>query len=310
MTTTDSTDTRATSAPEDRLLEGPHGPLRVRIYRPDSPAGPALLWLHGGGFSGGDLDMPEGDWVSRGLAARGILVVSLDYRLAPWPAERALPLGREIAPEGVHYPVPVDEAVFAYGWAVESGLSSGPWAIGGASAGANIAAGAALRMSHEGGPVPALAVLAYPTLLATQPVPDTELRAALDAAADPAARIFTPSWVGLMYQNYLGGPLDELPGDEVPVYAVPGAATAEQLASFPSTIMINSDTDELRVSGEVFAETLRRAGVEIDASTEPGTTHGHLNRPEEAAASASLERFSERILALASPVSREARAGG
>lgn len=285
---------------EEAWLEGPHGPLRVRVYLPAAPVGPALLWLHGGGFSGGDLDMPEGDWVSSSLAERGIAVVSLDYRLAPWPPERALPLGRDVVAAGVHYPVPVDEAVFAFRWATDSRLAAGPWAIGGASAGGNIAAGTALRLAQEGGPTPALAVLAYPTLLAVQPEPGDTLRAALERHPNPEARIFTPAWVALMYQNYLGGPLHEVPGDDAPVYAVPGLASTEQLALFPPTIMINSDTDELRVSGEAFAAKLRASGGEVDVSTEPGTLHGHLNRPEEAAASASLERFAARILALAS----------
>ena len=81
-----------------------------------------------------------------------------------------------------------------------------------------------------------------------------------------------------------------------------GLATAEQLASFPPTIMINGETDELRVSGEAFARTLRAAGVPIQVSTETGTVHGHLNRPEEPGAHASLERFAARINALATPL--------
>lgn len=281
---------------DDRAIEGPHGPLRVRVYRPQEPAGPGLVWLHGGGFFAGDLDMPEGDWVARELARRGITVVSVDYRLAPTPEEFASPPEKPATTEGVRYPVPVDEVVFAFRWAVESGLADGPWALGGASAGGNIATGSTLRLVHEGGPVPALAVLAYPTLLAVQPHPDADLRAALDA--DPDADRFGPSAVSRMYQNYLGAPLDAAPADDLPVYAVPGTATTEQLKSFPPVIMINGEIDELRVSGEAFAASLRAAGVEIDVSTEPGTGHGHLNRPEEAAASASLERFAARILAL------------
>lgn len=281
---------------ENRVIEGPHGPLRVRVYLPNEPAGPGLVWLHGGGFFAGDLDMPEGDWVAEEFARRGVTVVSVDYRLAPTPAVFASP-EKPAKAEGVHYPVPVDEVVFAFRWAAASGLAAGPWALGGASAGGNIAAGSALRLSHEDGPVPALAVLAYPTLLAVQPRPDAALRGALDA--NPDADRFAPDAVARMYQNYLGAPLDAAPADDLPVYAVPGLATTEQLASFPPTIMINDDVDELRVSGEALAASLRTAGVDIDASTEPGTGHGHLNRPEEAAASASIERFAARILRLA-----------
>jgi len=50
---------------------GPHGPVPVRIYAPDSPSGaPCLVWVHGGGFIGGHLDMPEADWVARELVTR------------------------------------------------------------------------------------------------------------------------------------------------------------------------------------------------------------------------------------------------
>ena len=289
-------------AVEDRALEGPHGPLRLRIYRAARPIGPGLVWLHGGGFHGGSLDMPEGDWVSTEFARRGISVVSVDYRLAPTLQDPTAPANGDVpaaAAEGVHYPVPVDEAVHAFRWAVESGLADGPWALGGASAGGNIATGTALRLVHKGGTVPALVVLAYPTLLAVQRQPDAELRAALDAK--PEANKFFAAAVARMYQNYLGAPLDAAPGEDLPVYAVPGLASVEQLRSFPPTIMINDEVDELRVSGEAFAASLRSAGVEVDASTEPGTQHGHLNRPSEAAASASLDRFADRINALARP---------
>lgn len=264
----------------DRALRGPHGPLPVRVYAPAVPAGPGLVWLHGGGFAGGDLDMPEADWVSRELAARGIAVISVDYALA-----RA---------GGAHYPVPSEEAAFAFRWAVTSGTASGPWSLGGASAGGNLATGATLRLVDEDGPVPALAALAYPTLHAVQQAPDAALRAALDA--DPDADHFGPDAVREMYENYLGGPVDD-----AELYAVPGRAAASQLVGFPATIMITSEVDELRVSGEEFARALRTAGVDVEYANEPDTRHGHLNRPDEPAASASLERLARRILSLSSP---------
>ncbi|GMA96838.1 hypothetical protein GCM10025881_36620 [Pseudolysinimonas kribbensis] len=73
----------------------------VRIYRPDRPRGDALLWLHGGGFSGGDLRMPEADWVATTLAARGHLVVTADYRLAT---------------DTVRFPAPSDDVLIAWAW--------------------------------------------------------------------------------------------------------------------------------------------------------------------------------------------------
>lgn len=275
---------------DDRLLDGPHGPLRVRVYVPETPAGPGLVWVHGGGFAAGELDMPEAHWVGQAFADRGIVVVSVDYALAPFPRTWAK---QADAPErdGVHYPVASDEVEAVFRWAVDSGLAEGPWSLGGASAGGNLATGAALRLSHVGGPVPALAVLAYPTLHAVQGEPDAALRAALDA--DPEADLFGPDPVRVMYENYLGGPAE---GAEI--YAAPGTASVDRLRGFPATIMINDEVDELRVSGEAFAASLRDAGVDVDVSTEPGTRHGHLNRPEDPAATASIDRFAARILAI------------
>ncbi|WP_341956478.1 alpha/beta hydrolase [Microbacterium sp. LWH13-1.2] len=280
----------------DQVLDGPHGPLRVRVYEPEKPAGPGLVWAHGGGFAAGELEMPEADWVARSFADRGIVVVSVDYALAPFPRTWAAAAG---SPEraGVHYPVASDEVEHAFRWAVDSGLAEGPWSIGGASAGGNLATGAALRMSHGSGPVPVLAVLAYPTLHAVQGAPDATLRAALDA--DPEADTFGPDPVRVMYENYLGGSVDD-----ADVYAVPGTASVDELSRFPATIMINDEVDELRVSGEAFGASLRSAGVDLDISTEPGTRHGHLNRPEHAGATASIDRFAARILAT-SPENKE-----
>lgn len=62
--------------------------------------------------------------------------------------------------------------------------------------------------------------------------------------------------------------------------------------------MINDETDELRVSGEAFARTLTSAGAEVTVAVEPGTTHGHLNRPTEPAFARTIEQFAARILQL------------
>jgi len=267
----------------------------VRVYPPIAPPGmipngAGLVWAHGGGFAGGDLDMPEADGVARALAARGVTVVSVDYALAPTPPARVEVTGAP-AKAGVHFPAASDDVIAAFRWALESELSPGPWALGGASAGANLATGATLRMLADGGLAPSLVVLAYPTLLALQPEPDAALRAAL--AADPEADTFGPDAVLRMYENYLGGPVDG-----APIPAIPGLATAEDLAHFPPTLMINGEVDELRVSGEHFARALAAAGRDILVLTEPGTRHGHLKRPEEPAAAASIERIAARLAAL------------
>ncbi|WP_243231765.1 alpha/beta hydrolase [Microbacterium sp. CIAB417] len=268
----------------------------VRVYPADAPDGTGLVWAHGGAFAFGDLDMPESDWVSRRLAARGTTVVSVDYRLAPVPEGFREDMA---ARPGQHYPAGSDDMITAWRWtrdhAQEFGIVPEALAIGGTSAGGNLAAGAALRLAGSG-ESPALVVLAYPTLLAVQPAPDAALRAALDA--NPDADRFGPASVLSMYENYLGGPVDG-----APLAAVPGLAEAADLTDFPPTLMINGDIDELRVSGELFARTLAAAGRDVDVVTEPGTQHGHLNRPDEPAATRSLERIAARLAQLSPTLS-------
>ncbi|MDQ0642638.1 alpha/beta hydrolase [Microbacterium murale] len=254
----------------------------VRVY-PASPGKPgvtpALVWAHGGGFRGGDLDMPEAHWTSGALAMRGVTVISVDYRH----------LGG-----GFHYPAPSDDILTAWAWTVqhadELGIDVGRSAIGGASAGGNLVTGAVLRLLADDAsrlPLPAGVFLAYPTLLADQPAPDAAMRALLDA--NPSA-IHPYGYVPEMYRNFFGGPVED-----APLAVVPGRAVASDLAGFPPVLMINSEIDLLRLSGEVFAETLVSAGIPLELATEPGVLHGHLNRPEERAASDSIDRVARWI---------------
>lgn len=300
----------------DRVLDGPHGPLPVRTYRAAAPAGPGehgteptsgspeestttprplLVWAHGGGFAYGSLDMAEGDWVARALAVRGVAVVSVDYRLAPpFEALYAGELHQVDAASGVHHPVPGEELAFALDWAREQapGLGADPAAVslGGASAGGNLAAGVVVSRLGDGGALPRHLLLAYPTLYAVQPPTPADLRALLDA--DPEADRFGPDPVRRMYENHLGGPIEEAPPS-----AVPGAATPAQLAGHPPTTIVTDEIDELRVSGEAHAETLRAARVHVELAMEPGVRHGHLNRPQEGeAAVRTIERFAARLL--------------
>ncbi|WP_022891039.1 alpha/beta hydrolase [Agromyces subbeticus] len=261
----------------------------VRVYPAGTDAAPdaaeaaprsALVWAHGGGFAGGDLGMPEADWVARSLAERGITVVSVDYRHAG---------------HGFRYPVPSDDVLTAWRWTLdhadELGIDPARLAIGGASAGGNLVTGAVLRLLADATtttterirPLPAGVFLAYPTLLDAQPAPDASLRALLDA--NPEADR-SPSYVHDMYENYFGAPVVDAPLD-----VAPGRAAASDLAEFPPVLMINSEIDHLRVSGEVFADTLAEARVPLELFTEPGALHGHLNRPGERAASDSIERI-------------------
>lgn len=285
------------------VLDGPCGGVPVRVYRrphgeaPQSGA-PALVWAHGGGFAYGDLEMPEADWVARSLAARGIPVISVDYRLAP-PVD-ALDPGelRQSDPQGgVHHPVPGEELAAAFDWArghaAEFGVDRQRISIGGASAGANLAAGVVLSRLGSSAPLPAQLLLAYPTLHAVQrPVPPA-LRALLDA--DPGADRFGPESRRRIYENYLGGPLEDAPVD-----AVPGTAEVEQLSGHPPVTIATDEVDELRISAEAYAESLWQAGADVEIERVPGVRHGHLNRPydgpdAEQAAEQTIEQFAARL---------------
>ncbi len=123
----------------------------------------------------GDLDMPEADVVGREVAHRaGAVVVSVDYRLCHG---------------GVHFPVPHDDVHAAFVWAATEAdlLPNGArWAIGGASAGGNLAAGVAQRLRDDGAPVADALVLAYPVLHDPLPAGSEEHQARVASLCPPA----------------------------------------------------------------------------------------------------------------------------
>jgi acetyl esterase/lipase len=280
---------------DDRVLAGPHGDLRVRVYEPvaDAERVAGLVWAHGGAFMHGDLDMPEADWVARSLAAAGVVVVSVEYKLAPSFDYRA-PAAPETsaapeasgAPEtsgGARFPVASEEVTFAYGWARDAGLGVGSerWSLGGASAGGNLAAGASLRLRDAGGPQPRSIVLAYPVAHYELPAPSPELAAKI--AALPPERDFPPDVMRAMGANYLGR--GDLP---VSPYAHPGG---QDLRGLPPTFVVTSDHDTLRSSGEAYCAELAAAGVDVLLVREDSTYHGHLNEPGTAGAARSVARI-------------------
>lgn len=246
---------------EDLVAPGPHGDVPLRLF-PAAPGAPTLLWVHGGGFGGGDLDLPQVAWFGPEVAARGISVLAVRYRLAG---------------QGTRYPVPSDDVLAAWRWAASR---FGRLHLGGASAGGNLAAGVALRLSRAGEPVPAGLVLAYPTLHAIQRPTPPALQSKLDAL-EPNLR-FPADAIVAMYERYLGGPIAG--ADDI---AVPGLA--DDLSGLPRTLIIDDELDNLSVSGEQFAEQLLAAGVAVERLVEPGVHHGHLNRPEEPRAAASID---------------------
>jgi acetyl esterase len=248
----------------DDAAHGPHGPVPVRVYDADPGpkdhgGRPCLVWMHGGAFIAGDLDMPEADWTARELALRaGAVVVSVDYRLCN---------------DGVHYPVPHDDVTAAARWArdnaAELGVDPERVSLGGASAGANLAAGAALRLRDTDDRPPAQLIFAYgvahpvlPPLSADQAVLMREV---------PALLQFPPEATSFFNTNYLGGPLSTADGYAFPVLA--------DLRGLCPTLVLNAEYDDLRPSGQAFAAALAAAGVDVRQVMVVSMLHGFLNLP-------------------------------
>jgi acetyl esterase/lipase len=240
----------------DLVVDGPHGPVPVRVYGdPDGTDRPALVWIHGGAFMFGDLDMPEADWTAREVCARsGAVVVSVDYRLA---------VG------GVHHPVPLDDCVAAARWvrdrAEELGVDRGRISVGGGSAGGNLATATALRLRDEDAWQPAALIPVYPVLHPALPEPSTEVAALLDEV--PPALRFTPQGTAGINANYLGGQAAD-------GYSFPALA---DLTGVAPTLVVTAEYDDLRTTGEAFAELLREAGGDVRLVQADGMLHGFLN---------------------------------
>lgn len=138
--------------------------------------------------------------------------------------------------------------------------------LGGASAGACLAAAATLRaLDEKAGP--SGVVLAYGFFHATHPrVRDSRHR------SRHHRRLTHATWaLNVMNRNYAGSP--EALGDRL---AFPGG---HDVAGFPRTLIINAERDNMRASGDLFASELRTSGVDLHHHVAPGTTHAFLNRP-------------------------------
>ncbi len=266
--------------------------FRVRVYPAERPDGTMLVWMHGGAFMFGSLEMPEADAVGRALSAAGSTVVSVDYTLAPLDALPALPppppmegmptpeqMAAEMAAAGPRAPFPVAslQVVAAFDWATANAASFGAVAhgvgVGGASAGGNLAAGAGLRIRDRGDQRPSSLLLIYPVLHNRIP-DDTDGAFAKLLEGLPEALTFPPDASAAINKNYVG------PGSLDDPYAFPGGHDVHGL---PPTLIVAAERDRLRLSSDAFADELRAAGVTVEQVTEAGALHGFLNEHGEPA---------------------------
>ncbi|MGD9991295.1 alpha/beta hydrolase [Pseudonocardia sp.] len=222
----------------DDEIDGPAGPIRIRVYRPLDDRGGVVTYLHGGGWVVGDLDTH--DPVCRKVAGvTGSVVVAVDYRLAP---------------EHPH-PVPLGDAMAGLRW-TRTAFPDRPLAVAGDSAGASLAAGAALVARDEGIPL-AAQLLWYPSTDPTQSSPSVR--------ENGEGYFLTASDMRWFYEQYLPGgstdPLVDLQHADVSGVAPAVVATAQ--------------FDPLRDEGDAYAERLRAAGVTVTHVPGPGLIHGY-----------------------------------
>lgn len=236
---------------DDATIDGPAGPIPVRLYaarEASDGALPLLVYYHGGGFVIGDLD--SHDSVCRRIA-RGAdcLVMAVDYRLAPEHP----------------YPAAAEDAVAALDWAVANARDIGGdparIAVGGDSAGGNLAAVAAQHAREKGYSQVVFQALIYPLV---DPVNQSESRKRF-------ADVFpideqTIAWFNRCYyadETRLGEP-----------YAAP--ALIDDFANLAPALIVTAGLDPLVDEGAQYADRLSAAGVPVVYHCHEGTIHGFM----------------------------------
>jgi acetyl esterase len=239
----------------DRTIAGPAGDLPVRIYRPVSVAAdaklPGLVYAHGGGWVFGNLDSHDVLCAQLALEA-GIAVFAVDYRLAP----------------EARFPGAFDDMVAGLKWVAANGPSVGidpaKLAIGGDSAGGNLAAAVSIWARDNRGPRLRLQLLAYPV---TDAVARAEsYRRYEDGYGLNAA---TMEWFFDHYTPDKGGRGD---------WRV-SPLRAGSLAGLAPALVITAGFDPLRDEGRAYAFRLQQEGTVADLMEFGGMLHGFLSSP-------------------------------
>ncbi len=232
----------------ERLLDGPESPIRVRIYRPHGaePNPPAIVFFHGGGWVVGDLDTHDGS--ARVLAAAsGCVVVSVDYRLAP---EHPFPAG-------------LDDCLAAYQWVTANGaeLAIDPEAVAvmGDSAGGNLAAVVAQVTRDLECPSPIAQGLIYPGTDFTSRTRSAELFADGFFLTEESMHWFRDQYLPdrATWSDPLVSPL-----------------LAKDLAGCAPAWVWTAGFDPLRDEGRAYAEKLEKAGVPTHYRCYDDQVHG------------------------------------
>ena len=245
----------------DRQVPVSGGDVRVRIYRPAGTGPfPGLVFFHGGGWVICDLDTH--DALCRAIARRaGAVVVAVDYRRAP---EHKFPTALNDCDEATRW-VAANTAALQ--------IDPARLAVGGDSAGANMATVVAVRSRDRGGPPLALQVLVYPaTDLTSFDTPSYR-----EFGRDHFLTIDTIRW---FVDHYMARPEDVAQPEASP-------ALIADLRGLPPALVITAECDPLLSESEAYARRLKEAGVPVTLSRYPGVIHtfiGMLGAFEEARA--------------------------
>jgi acetyl esterase len=235
---------------EDIRIPGPAGALPARVYAPSAGAAlPAVAYFHGGGWVQGDLE------THHGLCARlarhaGVLVVAVDYRLAPEHK----------------FPAAVEDCLAAYRWlrarGRDLGADSDRVAVAGDSAGGNLSAVVSQLAAAAGTPMPSCQVLIYPAVDFS--LETDSHRELADGHVIPRDRIV---WYMEQYLRSVA--------DQADLRASP--LRAASLAGQPPTLIVTAGFDPLRDEGQAYADRLRQAGVEVVHREYAGQIHAFVS---------------------------------
>ena len=230
---------------EDRPIPGPAQPIPVRVYWPVTGKNlPVFVYFHGGGWVFGTVDTV--DRVCRALAnAAECIVVNVDYRLAP---EHKFPAAAEDA-----YAV----AAYVAAHAAEFEADGSRIAVGGDSAGGNLAAVACLMARDRGGPRLVFQLLVYPVIDYDDNRPSVE---------ENEGYLLSRAVMRYFWNHYTASPEEARHPYASPI-------NAKSLAGLPPALVITAECDPLRDSGEAYAQRLQKAGVPAEVKRYAGAIH-------------------------------------
>ncbi|HIG39114.1 MAG: alpha/beta hydrolase [bacterium] len=221
----------------------------VRVYRPTlNTKLPCLVYYHGGGWVIGDLETHDSP--CRLLARQtGCVVVAVDYRLAPEHP----------------FPVPLDDCFTATQWVVDNaarlGIDAEKVAVGGDSAGGNLAACVCIKAREQNGPSIVHQVLVYPV---TDAAMDTE-----SYVENADGYMLTRDSMVWFWDNYIGTHNKDN-------YLI-SPLKAEDLSDLPSATVLTAEFDPLRDEGESYGARLLAAGVATQVKRYDGLVHGFIS---------------------------------